>query len=458
MPQLLDLPPELLAHVFGLIDSYDKSGKRPICRALLPFTRRNLLDRVDLATRSRLCQFSRLVAPRSKREVRSLKASLDGDVPLGHLVRELNVWAVESDQDDDDEGEECKRGDSHVQNVRRIFSAVKHVEDLWLDGSALLKILFPSKRLWLFPKLRRLSLIDVDSEYANLYDMGFLSRLRRFKGLRKLVYELEQNPDDPDPELASPATVRRFSSLERIEDLDLTAGPSLSTEHAASFVSHFSGLQRLRITMTDLAILSLFFQHVSNTLTSLHVAFDYRLEMGADNTGIVIDPHLSRFVHLEHLSLGAKTFSLRLLPTLLAAPLPLKSLTLDCRDEPNFDASFLLAFVAARGGAARSLRLLALDAFYAEAGRRPSQYPDREDVSAGSFDFEGYWSLPSWTRAFSYDDAKELVRVAEAGEVKLEGSILEAIEVHELMLEEEKYLEGRKDDVLEAIRGLFGEL
>ncbi|GAA6031199.1 hypothetical protein JCM8097_004057 [Rhodosporidiobolus ruineniae] len=457
MPQLLDLPPELLAHVFSLVNSYDQAGKRPICRALLPFTRRNLFDRVYLNCPSRLVLFSHLIAPRSKREVRSLKASLDGDVPLGRLVRELHVCAVEFEEDDDDD-EDGKRGDSHVQNVRRIFSAVKHVEDLWLDGSALVKILFPSKRLWLFPNLRRLYLIDLNSEHADLYDMGFLSRLRRFKGLRKLAYELEQNPDDPDPELASPATVRRFSSLERIEDLDLTAGPSLSTEHAASFVSHFSGLQRLRITMTDLAILSLFFQHVSNTLTSLHVAFDYRLEMGADDTGVVIDPHLSRFVHLEHLSLGTKTFSLRLLRTLLAASLPLQSLTLDCRDKPDFDASFLLAFVSARGGAAHSLRSIALDAFYAEAGRRPSHHPDREDVSAGSFDFDGYWSLPSWTRAFSYDDAKELVRVAEAGVVKLEGSILEAIEVHELMLEEEKYLEGRKDDVLEALRGLFGEL
>ncbi|GAA6031201.1 hypothetical protein JCM8097_004058 [Rhodosporidiobolus ruineniae] len=453
MPQLLDLPPELLAHVFGLIDSYDEAGKRPICRALLPFTRRNLLDRVYLNSPFRLVIFSDLIAPRSKREVRSLKASLGGDVPLGRLVRELHVCAVEFDEDDEDDEEESKRGDSQVQSVRRIFSAVKHVEDLWLDGSALVKILFPSRRLWLFPKLRHLVLLDVDSEYADVYDMGILNRLRRFKGLKKLTYAIEQNS-----EVASPAALRRFSSLEHIEELELGVGLSLSTKQAANFVSHFSGLKRLRITMTDLAVLSLFFQNVSTTLTSLHVAFNYGLEMGADDTGVVIDPHLSRFVHLEHLSLGTKTFSLRLFRTLLAASLPLKSLTLDCRDEPDFDASFLLAFVAARGGPARSLRSIALDAFYAEAGRRPSHHPDREDVSAGSFDFDGYWSLPSWTRAFSYDDAKELVRVAEAGVVKLEGSILEAIEVHELMLEEEKYLEGRKDDVLEAIRGLFGEL
>ncbi|GAA6031198.1 hypothetical protein JCM8097_004056 [Rhodosporidiobolus ruineniae] len=469
MARLLDLPPELLALVFSFVGLYDKAGKRPVCRALLPYTRRNLLERVTVYSPPRLDRLSRLLRPRHKSEVDSLDASLHGDVPLGLHVRELDLPRIpsprkrrhvivdDSDEEEEEEEEEERSIEAELKAIRRILSAVKHVEILQIAGSATLEILFPSKRTWAFPRLHSLRLLSVDSEYVKAYDMSVLGRLRRFPALKSLEYRVRHHWENPDLELVSLVPVRAVLPLPKIETLELSAGVSLSMPQAANFVSHFSSLQNLNLSLHDLAELTSFFASLPVTLTSLTVAFDCALEIGPDDPGIVINPHLTRLVRLESLILGIRTWSSGLFRVLSTSLPRLEVLSLECGEDPDLDASRLIRYLSSCGGYVRNLRHLSLDAFSTYVDFVPSEGLDDFVSNSGVYDLEASWTLPGWTRTFSYEHAKEIVAVAEARGVRLDGSMLEAIEVHEMRDREERFLQEKRDEVLEAVRGLFGE-
>ncbi|GAA6031206.1 hypothetical protein JCM8097_004061 [Rhodosporidiobolus ruineniae] len=123
------------------------------------------------------------------------------------------------------------------------------------------------------------------------------------------------------------------------------------------------------------------------------------------------------------------------------------------RDErrPLCGASILTDYISQRGGPAHALNHVTLDAFFGNTGMIPSEEPDHPEVVNGTFEFDdGNWFLPEWTPLFGFGDAKELVRVAAASEVKLGGTFLEAIEVHEVFLREKQYLERRRNEAARA--------
>ncbi|BGP15162.1 hypothetical protein JCM10213_008698 [Rhodosporidiobolus nylandii] len=445
--QLLSLPPELLAQIFDkLRDAI--AGKRPICRALLPLTRRNLFRRVVLHSHRRLFTLLRLFHPSDLRSLRSLRASLAGDVDLGMHVRELHLPVIELEQDEGADRED-------LVAAKRILSSVTDIEVLEVKSSAILRVLLPKKGGFRFSRLSSLSFELLDAKNARLYDMSYFGRLRRFPALKTLSIDISQ-PDEAEARyLAVPSQVK---SLPHIKDLEVSAGLSLSSNSAAGWVSHFLHLDALTLTLHDLAELSLFLTAAPTTLTSLSIHFDLDIEWEPGEPGILVDGHIARFTRLKKLSLGEKTFSSALFP-ILAQSLPsLSHLALSCGEWVEVEASKILDFlssVSSRSTKRRPLSHFKLDAFYACVDLLPSKNPTRPSVEDGTFRIEDWWSLPSWTREFTYKQAGEIVRAAEAAGIAFSGSLLEAIEVEELRVQEEKYLLERRDDVLLSLAALF---
>ena len=228
-------------------------------------------------------------------------------------------------------------------------------------------------------------------------------------------------------------------------------------QSAADFIADFARLAQLEITVTTRIDLGRFLQACPVTLTALtiHLADD-RVE-GEEIELIHIEADLGRFVHLSTLKLGACTYAPScMLFDVLCAHLPrLREVTLE--RGTRLVADKVLNFVLARGGSSGSLEHLVLDSIVAVTDPSPSQNPDHPDVASGMLDISSWWDPPAWTPSFTLADARALIAAAEHAGVKLEGSTVRAVEYDALLAREEKYLLGRRDEVLEAVRGLFGE-
>ncbi|GAA5897145.1 hypothetical protein JCM6882_001803 [Rhodosporidiobolus microsporus] len=455
---LLDLPPELVAQIFAFVGPDDLAAKRPICRALLPLTRRALFRKVSLRTTSRLGRFHRLLHPTNARQSRGLRRTVKDDRPLGLNVREMHLPMVDYDSDDENDHDDLK----DCKSVRRILASTFEVEMLTLEGSALLKLALPSKRsAFRFPNLRTLRVLDLDSNHSLLYDMNRFGRLRFWHALRTVEVALDPDLEDAD-DVAPP---RRARALTHIKHLSLTAGVSLSTASAANFVSHFTALRSLTLTLVDLTELSLALEAAPTTLTSLTIVFDIGVDWELGEDGIVLDPLIARFVNLTSLHLGERTFSSALFRVLSESLPRLSTLHLECGEHVDLAASSLLEYLRAgglshlqtRGRSRGPLTQLTLDAFLTCIDLIPSEHPDRANVADGTFRIDAWWILPNWTISFSLEDAREVVRVAGETGVRLEGTLLEAIEAEELKVREEKYLQDRADDILLSLADLFSQ-
>ncbi|GAA6031205.1 hypothetical protein JCM8097_004060 [Rhodosporidiobolus ruineniae] len=301
MPQLLDLPPELLAHVFSYFEDHEKAAKRPICRALLPFTRRNLLARVQLGNfrPQRFNRFSRLLQPQKKHEAASLRATLVGDVPLGHHVRELYIPNLDKQW----------QGAPYVDRaptIKRILAELKELEVLSVAGSDMAELLLPVADTWVFLKLRRLHLLELDPNRVGLYDMDFLDRLRRFPSLKWLEHSFSTYADDPEELHAEPATALNVDPFGGIDTLALCAGHSLSTSQAANFISHFTNLRTLHLSIVEGLSLFSFFGAVPSQLVHLKIEYNVEVERATihDDRALLLTGHITRFTGLESLYLG----------------------------------------------------------------------------------------------------------------------------------------------------------
>ncbi|GAA5970570.1 hypothetical protein JCM11641_007355 [Rhodosporidiobolus odoratus] len=454
--KLLDLPPEILITIFSQL-SEKKAGQRAICKQLLPLTRRNLFRCVVLAScprsNRRISNLTRTIFPKA---TMGLQRSLAGDRHLGLHVRELHLPLAVGESSEGAADEDISRG-------KRILRAVKEVEVLSLDGSTWIPALLPKKGEFRLPRLGSLSLELFDTHQTKHYDMVYFSRLRRFSALEHLAITLCQ-ADEASADLASPV---KFKPLLQVKHLELTGGLSLSSSSASNFISHFTHLDRLDLTLTDLAELSLVLEAAPTSLTSLSIEFDLSIEWEPGEPGIIVDQQVSRFTQLTNLTLGENTFSSALFPILTSHLPSLLTLALTCGEFVELDASKVLAYLhslQAREHRSPSpspssvhnlLKEFDFDAFYVSVDLIPSQNPDRPMVADGTMRLDEWWSFPHWTREFSYHHAKEIVCAAEAAGVELKGSLLEAIETEELKRKEERYLLERQDDVLMAIAGLF---
>ncbi|BGP31244.1 hypothetical protein JCM10296v2_003008 [Rhodotorula toruloides] len=444
---ILSLPPELHEHIFSFL-ALDKAGKRHICRAFLPFTRRNLLGTVNLISSRSIGRFHHLLSPPKAKNAARLANTTKGDKDLGLMVKNFysrGVGYVERPHDDDE---------GHTIAVRKILSLVRECEVIQLEGSGLVRVLLPSKHGSLsFPKLHTLRLLELDADHDKLFNMSRLSRLNRFRSLRQLEMQIDFDWED-DVDLSKPSKARPLS---HITNLSLVAGRSLGTPAARNFIEHFPHLQRLDLHLQDLADLGLFLQACpTEHLTHLKVSFVHRFDIHEEDSFVPVDADLARFTNLQHLALGYDIFSrlCELFPILAAHVHHLRSI--EFSEECDLVASKLIAYVAAKGGgASRALERVKVDAFYARADPIPSEVPNNPDVRAGTFKFSERWHLPAWTDDFTLADAKELVAVGQKVGVKIEGRLLQAIEVESLREREEVYLQERREEVLYSLRALF---
>ncbi|PRQ75112.1 hypothetical protein AAT19DRAFT_14134 [Rhodotorula toruloides] len=444
---ILSLPPELHEHIFSFL-SLDKAGKRHICRAFLPFTRRNLFRTANLSSARSINRFHHLLSPARPKSAARLANSTQDDKDLGLMVKTLGCTRIDY--------VECPHDDDAELTVamRKILSLVRECTEMTLSGSGLLRVLLPSKRGGAsLPHLTTLRLVELDSEYDDLFNMSRLSRLNRFRSLRHLDMHIDLDFED-EIDVAKPVKAR---PLVYITSLHLDAGPSLDTPAARNFISHLSNLERLHLELEDLVDLGSFLQACpTQRLTELNISFVDWFDIDDEDSFSPIDADLARFTNLQHLILGRDTFSrsCELFPILAAHLHALRSL--EFIEECDLVASKLIAYVAAKGGGtSRALERVKVDAFYARADPIPSEVPNNPDVRAGTFKFSERWHLPAWTSDFTLADAKELVAVGQEVGVKIEGRLLQAIEVEALREREEDYLQERREEVLYSLRALF---
>ncbi|GAA5823494.1 hypothetical protein JCM11251_000654 [Rhodosporidiobolus azoricus] len=418
---LLDLPPELVAKIWSLIPQRNKAAMRPVCRALLPLSRRVLFRQVTLRSVAHLTRFHRVLFPSSKRQAQALLKSLKNDRPLAAHVQTLLLPPFDYFSYDEEEAEglpECKA-------LWQILSGTIELVELTMSGSAVTKQFLAGAKYGFLPQLRTLRIADLDARHMLLYDMNRFERLRYLPRLEILELSIAQQwEDDGGPSTA----LLRLPSITNVKTLILSAGVSISTSAAAAFVSHFTALTTLTLILTDLAELSLFLEAAPLTLTSLSISFDVDLQWEEEDERVNVEQQVSRFHNLTSLNLGERTFSADPFGALSESLASLRSLSLECGFHPNLDAVQLLDHLRVRHGSA-PLQELNIDAFYADAGLLPSAHPERDDVAQGTFDIPGHWDLPTWTNRFSFDHAKEIVKTTNELGMKLDGSLVETIVV-----------------------------
>lgn len=439
-----DLPPELKAHIWSFL-AYDPARKRHLCRATVPFVRRHKFQRIFIKSTPELQSFARLVEARD-----AFLVSQVDETSVGDHVRWLEVphFAVSLTNED-----KAKRA---LAPLRCIFRYCHELVSLVCLGSSAMRVLLSLQGASLprLLKLEYLAFTELDAERDSPLARGHAVRLRRFPALRSLDIEVDWEDDDAfgTPDVSPPHVTGQLP----ITSLTLTAGESLSTPGAARFLADFGLLTELDLTVRGAIDIGSLLQACSTTLMhlSLQMPEDWDDD---DTTPLNIDADLARFTHLTHLTLGARTYapSCEVFP-ILAAHLPHLSSVILESDTPLV-ASKILRFVLLRGGPSRSLDKLVIDSVSGWTPILPSEHPDRPDVVDGTFSFARTWSLPRWTRAFTLADARELVDVAKRVGVEVKGGLVDALEIEDLRVREEAYLQERRDEVLLSLRGLFGE-
>lgn len=138
----------------------------------------------------------------------------------------------------------------------------------------------------------------------------------------------------------------------------------------------------------------------------------------------------TRATNLKHLTLPDGAFTNNFF-TILRDPLPRTSLSIISGCDPiGTSAAPIFTLLKPGPGSLSSLRTLNLD-FFAERGTTIDDHGGEPLVGPmGEFEVYPYWHLATWTDSFSFEDAKRVVKAADA-RVELKGGILEAIEVEE---------------------------
>ncbi|BGP39150.1 hypothetical protein JCM10449v2_003088 [Rhodotorula kratochvilovae] len=428
MARFDDLPPELVGVMWSFLGR-NHAARRHVCKVTVPYVRLSSFGETRIFGRGRLLAFDRLLGGPDPPVFSALSRSILDDTHLGHYVTDLSLSTIAYS--------EVRDKTNETAAALRILVRCEKLQSLGVDHSGAL----------------HLHLCDLDGEHVPLFDMKCFVHLRRFPSLRTVHICINWDRGEETEVVARP---RKVPEILQVKSLHLFAGETLSTSGAANFIAHFPRLETLELTVRGAVDVGPFLQACPTSIKDLIVQLPDDGD-DEDPAPLNIDADLARFVNLTHLTLGRCTYapSCEVFP-ILATHLPhLSSLTL-LHDTPLVAAK-LLPFVRSRGGPSGALKCLVIDSFFGHAYPRPSSEPDRADVRDGTFSFPGNWTLPRWTRAFTHADARELLALAKKVGVELTGSIFEAIEVEELRVREEAYVQERRDEVLYSLRGLFGE-
>ncbi|GAA5908611.1 hypothetical protein JCM6882_003692 [Rhodosporidiobolus microsporus] len=369
--RLLDLPPELVGHVFSFI-TCESAAKRPICRSLLPFTRRHLLDFVGILNDS---QASRLVDLLDCVDV-SKKPQTGATLALN--VRRLWLSIIFQDLEE-----------TLVQQLAHAIGLMRNLEIMAIDHSTIVKGVFRHHRD--FQRLKSLD-VSVENDFIpQFFDEDQIGSLSNCAALEQIDINLSV-PADAANSPAPPG----FPSLPQIGSVTVGISGSFATFlPLTTFLSHLPNLEKFVDYYQD-------------------EDYDFHTE---------IDSALFRFTKLESLTLGGGVFSQS--PTfysLLCVHLPsLRNLKIAHLEHFEVNASSLIPYVRARGGSAHSLVRLEIDTCRLfHIGILPSDNPTLPAVVNGSFRLNGTqrWRFPVWTDGMGFEDALELSRVADKAGVE----------------------------------------
>ncbi|GAA6009194.1 hypothetical protein JCM10207_004302 [Rhodosporidiobolus poonsookiae] len=150
--------------------------------------------------------------------------------------------------------------------------------------------------------------------------------------------------------------------------------------------------------------------------------------------GADLAPALARLTALERLEIDCPVegFSGSAVQSALAQLVTLAHLTLGEMLRDHLELAPLSALVVTGPGKLPALKTLGIN-MHAEAG------PEADDVNPRkAWHFEDGWELPHWGKGFPRKDVEELMRQAVAAGIKVEGSVLEAMQVEDAWLAEQK--------------------
>ena len=482
---LLSLPPELHYEIFKHLE-HEKAGKRPICRALWPMSRRNLFRNVRLLTPERLQRFAGLLRPvhRTYRDPSLLREVRQ----TGRLVKVLVISAQSyksppqistvSSEYPTANGSYTSIVRSHRKvsaassHIRTILSQATHVKSLTLHGPRALEYLAPAKSGfgWL-RELEQLSLENLDGP-AQHWTAECLSRLRRFPQLKELHLDLPHLRDGASPPTALETTLQ---PVPQVLHLSLQITDLVVPVDFARCAALFSGLEELMVDLGSLAFPNIGGDDtigVGDLLQAFPVSRLRNLVITASVfarvlaqifrwPGLSLEADLARFNRLTRLSLCCNFFHRAgQLFDLLAEHVP-QLQYLELGNEAYVRAAKLLSFVRRRGGPGRALKGIQCDIISASFGNPPvpSEMPQDPRVITGTLELAKWWRLPAWLVDFTRTQACRLIIAGHAVGVRITGTLLDAIHVERVRIREQVFLNRQKEEWekhLYDVSSLFG--
>ncbi|GAA5914747.1 hypothetical protein JCM6882_002731 [Rhodosporidiobolus microsporus] len=384
--RLLDLPPELVGHVYSYLED-DFYSKRPACRALLPYTRRNRFRVVNLSKSTPILSFldffgCGLSCLEWKEPTEPSPLVQD----LALLVKELYVGAIRGVFDADETARRIARAVSFMRNITKAEVG---------DQAVLSEVLRLGKRGG-FGRLEELK-VDIESVVtADLFDSDHLGTLSSFPALERLTLDLEFLMVQP-----MSSSTHDYPSVPHLTTLHIKQwGPFANSEPVHIFVSRLLNLQSFSLELTTDSNPSRLLECLPSTLRSLCVA--YYPELDSAELATNVDAVIPRFTTLHSLTLGVALFSQSsAFYDLLQTHLPsLRTFEITNYELFEVNTANLIPFVRARGGPAGQLKRVVIDT-----------------VCGGPYGGMGY------------QEALELEEVTQEAGVELGGSIRAALQV-----------------------------
>lgn len=405
------LPPEVLAHIFGLVRDLngDKPMKGAICKHLLPYTRANLFSCVKLTT---------------WKQFRVLAGAFEEHEALGELVDGLSLQIEEAI----DLEAAFWQGEEPTMLIEDFLGALAQVDVVFCSTPLFTEILLTTEVAdTCLPEMTSLHIEDSFKDLSNPFDMDLFGVLICYPKLDDLSLTITRSSDS-----ITGRPRRNSFQLPNIFSLKIIA--PLSNSAAAPFLGAFG--EALVLILYDTSDTPKF-THILPKLSPAVKSLTLVSDADPDASSLtLIDDALSRFAELDRLRIDACGIIGPNFYQALSEPLSVLGFGYGV----DVCAATLLDLLQGNSSRERlaSLEELELDLvdgergtrieedmngdMYFDAGGAPGPYPD--------------WVPPNWTPRFTKQGARELVKVADKVGVKITGSLQHAFEVEEEFMNE----------------------
>ncbi|KAK4703360.1 hypothetical protein P7C70_g2856, partial [Phenoliferia sp. Uapishka_3] len=411
-----DLLSTLPSHLMLLIFEMAEDLTQPISKALLAGTQASQYRHPIIRSHGQLSTFC---------------DALEGRPDVGPLVKSLvfNFSGLcyyhgdDSNDDEDDEADDDVPPGVHppLERLLRLFAATPHVKSITTFKAKLVLDAILSRTIST-RFLKQLEELQVrDSFEGSPWVWGRYRHLSNYQELETLEirssyvdYELSGQTDDEATSRANNFGLSRLFLRGYLSESPLPA-----------FIEHFQGLTQLVLwDLSEDQDLTPILESTTSILRSLRI-----FEDGDANSVTSIDHSLQKFENLDDLLIPDDMIHNCFFRHFITDTLPLTTLDISLgatTGKTKLKASNLRALL----NTLPSLETLEISVFPCCMGSKFDDGSGRlyADWNRTLDNFNG-WMLPDFGGDFTFKDAKELVRLAEARGVELAGDILEAIEV-----------------------------